>query len=416
MSVIRRIPADDMDAFIDIVVNAYPGMKVTTDEAKSKAKERIWQMDQTDTATKLYGLYRNGALLGGMRLFDFRMTMLSTEIAAGGVGMVAVDLTRKKEHVCKELIAYAVDHYRKLKAPMMTLYPFRPDFYRQMGFGYGTKINEYRFRPGELPAGPTKEHVVYATEKDYAALEDCYHRVAARTHGMIRRLKSYIRYLTRPGARIVACKRKNRIEGFIAFDFYGPRSDNWLANEIRITEFIYENREAFFELVTFLRSQADQIGLIRYITHDEFFHFVPVDARTDSGRLIQPVGHETNLQGIGIMYRVIDTDGLFRALRDHSFNGQTMRLRITIQDTFLPKHQGSYLVHFTDGRPQVKAKGEHDVEISLDVADYSSLVMGVVPFAKLHEYGRAEISDIARLDDVTRLFGVSEKPICVTDF
>jgi predicted acetyltransferase len=285
-----------------------------------------------------------------------------------------------------------------------------------MGFGYGTKINEYRIKPGELPKGLSKKHIIFATKKDRAALDACYHRVMAESHGLIRRTKTYIRMLTRPGNFIIACKRRNKIEGFIVYSFKTSKDDNWLNVEMNILEFIYESREAFLELVAFLQSQSDQVHCISHKTQDDFFHFVPHDARTDSGRLIFPVGHETNTQGIGIMYRVIDTVYLFRRLKKHDFNGQTCRLKITVDDSFYPKHAGSYIVHFDMGRPQVKSRGAVDAEITLDVADFSSLVMGVVPFDRLYEYGRAEISNTDYLDTVTKIFSVARKPVCVTQF
>jgi predicted acetyltransferase len=240
--------------------------------------------------------------------------------------------------------------------------------------------------------------------------------VMANTHGLFRRTRTYIRNLTRPGNIIVAYRKRNKIEGFIVYSFQTSKDNNWLYVEINIAEFIYENREAFLELIALLRSQSDQVHCISYKTQDDFFHFVPHDARTDSGRLIFPVGHESNAQGIGIMYRVIDTLDLFRRLKDHDFNGQTCRLKITVEDSFYSKHAGSYIVHFDNGRPQAKSRGVADAEIRLDVADYSSLIMGVVPFDSLYEYGRAEISDTRYLDTVTKIFAVARKPQCVTQF
>ena len=351
-----------------------------------------------------------------MRLFDFTMHMLSVDIPLGGIGLVAVDLIHKKEHVCKEMVEYYMDYYAKRKTPMLALYAFRPDFYHKMGFGYGTKINEFRIKPGELPKGLSKEHIGFATKKDHAALDACYHRVMANTHGLFRRTKTYIRMLTRPGNFIVACRKKNKITGFIVCSFKPGTDENWLNIQMNIHEFIYENREAFLELIAFLQSQSDQVHCISLITQDDSFHFVPHDARTDSGRLIPMVGHETNTQGIGIMYRIIDTVDLFRRLKSHDFNGQTCRLKITVNDSFYPKHAGSYIVHFANGRPTVKTRGAVDAEIALDVADYSSLVMGVVPFDKLYDYGLAEISNTDYLDTATKIFSVARKPQCVTQF
>ena len=116
------------------------------------------------------------------------------------------------------------------------------------------------------------------------------------------------------------------------------------------------------------------------------------------------------------MYRIIDTPGLFAALENHDFNGQNCRLKIRVRDSFYPKRNGCYLIYFVDGKPEVKQKGGCDVEISLNEAEYSSMVMGVVPFSKLCAYGLAEISDAAYIEAVTKIFAAPQKPYCVTQF
>jgi predicted acetyltransferase len=416
MSTIKKIPRKDMDAWVNIVTNAYPGMKIISDEEKRRVRDRLWLIERIDPGINQYGLYKRNKLVGGMRLFDFTMTMFTTELPLGGLGLVAVDLAHKKEHVCKELVDYFINYYKKKKAPILALYSFRPDFYKKMGFGYGTKTNQYRIKPASLPRGDSKKNIIFATRTDHKALNNCYHRVTARTHGMIKRTKTYMRYLTKPGNKIVAVKKKGRIEGFIVFSFKPSSDENWLAIELDIVECIYENREAFLELMTFLHSQSDQVHCIRFTTHDEFFHFLPSDPRTDSGRLIPEVAHESNTQGVGIMYRVIDTKNLFRRLKNHDFGNQNCKLKISIHDSLYPKHDGSYIIHFAGGRPLVKTGNDYEVEISLDVSDFSSLVMGVVPFDKLYELGRAEISDTSYLDTVTRIFATDKKPMCVTQF
>jgi len=416
MSTIRRLTEKDMLAFAAIGANAYAGMKVTSDEDVKKMADRLWKIECDDPEINLYGLFRKGKLVGGMRLFDFTMRMLSTYIPVGGVGFIAVDLAHKKEHVCRELVEFYIAHYAKKKAPMLALYPFRPDFYRKMGFGYGTKINEYRIKPAELPAGGDKERVAFVTEAEHAALNECYHHVVDKTHGMFRRTKTYMGNLTRPGLRIAAFHKGKKIEGFVVFGLVPTNDQNWLVTELRCVEFIYENGEALSALSAFLRSQADQVGIVVVRLQDDDFHYVAHDPRNDSGRFINPVGHETNTQGLSIMYRVIDAPGLFGALKDHDFNGQNCRLKIRVQDSFYPRHDGRYLIHFVEGKPQVKQKGGYDVEIGLNVAEYSSMVMGVVPFHKLWAYGLAEISDAAYIETVTKIFAAPQRPYCVTQF
>jgi predicted acetyltransferase len=314
VSEIRVLSAEDFDAFVHIVVNAYPGMKVVSEEEKEQYKQKMLELHEEEPTILFYGLFREGQLLGGMRFHDFTMNFLGNRIAAGGVGEIAVALPHKKEHVAKEMMAYFVRHYRECGAPIVMLYPFRPDFYKKMGFGYGTKMNQYCVKPAALPKGPSKAHVRYLDESDKQALLDCYTRFASRTHGMIEKSEAALtRLVKNPKYQIVGYKVNGQILGYIVFTF--EHGENWLINDICIREFVYESREALSELLTFLHTQADQIRHVIFNTQDECFHHLLLDPRNASASLIPPVYHESNVQGLGIMYRVIHVPRIFDSLR-----------------------------------------------------------------------------------------------------
>jgi len=416
MSTIKKLTPKDYPKYAEIAANAYPGMDVNTDEAVKKLAKRLQKGERADSTVTAYGLFRKNTLLGVMRLYDFTMTMYSTHIPVGGIGLVAVDLAHKKEKVCKEMIDFYIRHYRKRKFPMLALYPFRPDFYRKMGFGYGTKINRYRIKPADLPADGDRANVVAVDRKKLSPLVKCYDRRAKTVHGMMKRNKIDVMRFQAESLRIFAYRTGGKVQGYIIFSFKKGDKDSFILNDIEIRELVYENRDALMGILSFLHSQADQVRFINYNTQDNDFHFLPHDPRNHTDSLIPSVGHESSRQGVGIMYRVIDTPGLFRRLKDHDFGGQTCKLKITVRDSFYPEHNGSYSIRFKNGKAAVMKSGKPDVEITLDVAEYSSLVMGSVPFKKLHTYGLADISDKSYLDVVNRLFLPEAKPICMTDF
>jgi hypothetical protein len=216
--------------------------------------------------------------------------------------------------------------------------------------------------------------------------------------------------------RAIGYRDKKRIRGYLVFSFRPAKEENWLLNDLTVTSLVYENREVLAELLTFLRSQADQIDYIGLSTEDENFHFLVRDPRTGSNNIVPPLSHECTIQGLGIMYRVLDTRALFRILIDHDFGNQTGRLKITIKDSFFPVNQGSTIVHFINGRPHLKKGIKPDVEIILDVSDFSSLLMGVVGFKTLYSYRLAEISNPKYLEMVEEIFRTQAKPVSTTQF
>jgi predicted acetyltransferase len=415
MSEVRILTPMDFEPLARIFADAYPGLKIVSKEDQARLAERALKLHQEEPTAQFHGLFREDLLQGIMCLFDFSMNFLQCRIPAGGVGQVAVALPHKKEHVAKEMILYFLRHYRERGTPFVALYPFRPDFYRKMGFGYGTKINQYRLKPSALPKGPSKDHVRYLTEADRQALVTCYQRFADRTHGMMDKSeREATRLFSAPKHRLVAYERDGKIQGYMVFVF--QEGESFIVNDIEIKELIYENVEALTELLTFLHSQADQIRLVIVNTQDEYFHFLPVDPRNGSQRLIPDVYHETNAQGVGLMYRVVDVPRIFELLRERDFGGQTCTLELDVVDTFLPENNDSTLLRFEGGRVQRLDSGQYDVQVRLDVAELSSLLAGTVDFYSLFRYGLAEISDSAYVDRLSRIFAVARKPMCTTSF
>ncbi|MCP4519523.1 MAG: GNAT family N-acetyltransferase, partial [Delftia sp.] len=54
--------------------------------------------------------------------------------------------------------------------------------------------------------------------------------------------------------------------------------------------------------------------------------------------------------------------------------------------------------------------------VRMDVADFSSLLVGAVNFRSLHRYGLAEISNLEYVGVLDKIFAVQDKPVCMTAF
>ncbi len=418
MSDIRIIPDEDIDRFLEIFFDAYPGMSAGTEKERKKIQERFLRRHD-DPRISLYGLYRDNKLLGGLRLFDYRMNLFGTKVLAGGGGCLAVSLLHKKERVAKELMEFYFRHYRDKGAPLAVLWPFRPDFYKQMGCGLGAKIHVYQVKPENLPRGPSMTHVRFLTKDDLPALNDCYNRFAERTTGMIDEtaLGRQIGHESAENLKIVGYVKDGRVLGYLTFRFEKGGRDSFIDNRIDAFLMIYENSRVLSELLTFLHTQFDQIRLITIRTFDDSFHHLLKDPRNTSRDLIPPVYHETNVSAVGLMYRVLDTKHLFELLSNHSFGDQDCRLELTVKDSFMRANEGDLLLHFTGGKPHVQAVGErYDVQMTIDVSDFSSLVLGAVDMKSLHNYGLVEISDASYLDTLHKLFATDAKPVCTTVF
>ena len=125
--------------------------------------------------------------------------------------------------------------------------------------------------------------------------------------------------------------------------------------------------------------------------------------------LLPSVYHESHTSGVGLMYRVIDVPGFFSKLAQPMFGTEQLTLRLTIRDSFLPENEGSWLIQFSEGRPKIIVDGEAEVSVSMDISDFSSLVMGAVSFRKLYTYGLVEVDAAEAIAKLDRLFFISDK-------
>jgi predicted acetyltransferase len=416
MRQIRELTPLELENSMTIFANAYPGLELTNRANRVRYRERVAQFDM-DPTTHFYGLFEEEQMHGVMRWHDFTMNFFGVQTVAGGLGGLAVDLLHKKEKIAADMVQAFLRHYKDAGSSMAALYPFRPDFYRRMGFGYGAPMHSYRFSPGSLPGGSTKSDLVFLGKGDGEPLHECYARYFHRTHGiMARRPQFWEPVLNEPSIRIIGVSRGDRLSGYVSFSFEKGAHDNFISNTIHIRELIYETAADLNQLLTFLHTQADQVETISYNTQDDSFYYLLQDLRMDAGAMLpQTIAHISSTQGLGIMYRVLDVPSLFELLKNHNFGAAACRLQIDLSDSFFPENAGSYIIEVSDGKARLAPEAAPEVVLSLDVAEFSSLVIGAVNLRKLVEYGLATLSDKAYLERLNRLFN-GPKPICLTSF
>ncbi len=416
---VRPLTADDVDIWVEMLGNAYPVMDLHTREAREAQAARIRERLDAPTV-RWYGLFQDDTLLGGMRLHDFQMTCFETPLLVGGVGMVAVDLAHKKEHVARDLISFYLRHYRDRGAPLGILYPFRPDFYHAMGFGYGVKMNSYRVAPAALPARGNRSRVRFLRDEGRASVVSLHNTLAARTHGMIALAPDAAPYyLARPELRLAGWYGEDgTLRGYLAFAFELPDSHmNFVLQDIVVHELVYADSEALLGLLAFLRAQRDQAQAIIFHTLSDSFHYLLTDPRNGSQRLTPHVYHESNTQGVGLMYRLLDVRRFFAALPDHRFGAETLTLRLTLRDSFLPEQDGGVVVRFERGAARLEPDDTPaDVELRLAVGDASALLMGCGSLRGLYDFGLAEVSDERAVSRLDALFHAERPPVCLTPF
>ncbi|WP_018759771.1 GNAT family N-acetyltransferase [Paenibacillus terrigena] len=413
MNTVRKLTIEDVDAFTEISCNSYPWIGYQEDNVnrlKSWIENSIEQFPQQE----LFGAYRDKLLLGGMCLYDFKMNVTSTIMSVGGIGSVAVDLLHKKEGIAKELVQFSFQRYKECGVPLVTLYPFDAGSYKKMGFGYGSQINQYRVKTVGFPRGDSKQHIEFLNNEDRNEVLNCYNKFFERTNGLTEKLDKGLGDLFDFNEnRIVGYRKDGTILGYLAFSFHKHYQ---YKNDLVIKELVYETPDVLLEFCTFLHTQFDQVERVIIETQDEYFHFLLSDPSRGTYDSFLSKYLETSTIGMGIMYRVVDIKTLFEKLVNRNFGNQNCKMKISIVDTFFESNNGSTIIHFVNGFPTITDNTDYDVEISMDVAEFSSLIMGAVDFKTLIRLGLARLSDNTFFESVQNVFRTEQKPMCLLQF
>ena len=153
---IKLITPDYIEDYLTIYLNAYPAYKNTGVEGRDKYRPRILHSMENDKKIHFYGLFEDGRLIAQMKVLDFSMNAFGRMVKATGLMALGVHPMHKKKGAARDMVRFFEEYTRETGAVVAMLLPFRMDFYRNMGYGYGSKMDEYRLPALNLPAASVK--------------------------------------------------------------------------------------------------------------------------------------------------------------------------------------------------------------------------------------------------------------------
>jgi predicted acetyltransferase len=411
---LRRVgPDDDANAgIVGLYADAYTVMDLSDRDKRLRYETRLRETADEPGTVRIAG-YREGRLAGVMRWYDYTMNLRGTDVLAGGLGAVAVAFDARRRGVGADLVKGFIAGYRVRGATLTLLHPFRHDFYRRLGFGYGTKMNRYRFSPCELPAGGRSDRVRQAGVEAADEIAACYERVRARTNGLIvTEAEEFKERLEDVNLRAFAYHGDGAVRGYMLTRPFTGEVNNANWNELRVFELIAESPEAFRALTAFLRDLADQFRAIVLETQDDTWNVLLGDPRDASGRVVHPPAyHETNSQGSGVMYRVLDVPRALEAISRNAPPSQGSNwASLRVVDPLIPENAEAFDLSLP-GDPPSGAVG-----LQADIADFSSLAVGSLRVRSLYDYGMVTVSNPDAVSALDRLFAADRAPLCTTRF
>ncbi len=416
MREIRKLGLEDIEAYTKIAYLAYPSFKDFSDPGIEEYQAGIEDSLKNDKNVHFYGMFQENKLLGVMRLFDFEMNYHNKMVKSSGLGYLGVDILHKKEKIALEMVKFYEELYKSKGTYITSLLAFRPDFYKPMGYGIGTKMNQYRIASEFIPNFDLASDLrLVETREDFEKVFACHKEIVQSTHGMIMKIYDEKRDLREDNniQVIASYDRENKVEGYLAIEFENTKADNLFQNNIYVLELKYKTPLVLKKLLSFLSRQKDEIQTVIFNTKDENFHYLFSNPLNDTNNYIRYGNIESNTQAVGMMYKVVDVYKAFEDTSHRRYNDLTLGVRFVLVDDY-DSSKKEYIVNFKDGYVDLANKG-YDVSLELKLSDFSSLFMGAVSLKGLYNLGLLEISDLKFLNPLDLGF-YSDKPKCNIDF
>ncbi|MEN8904611.1 MAG: GNAT family N-acetyltransferase [Clostridiales bacterium] len=415
---IRNLEKSNLNEYIDIISNAYPGLMIDSYEKKQRQLNKIVEAFDTKKNSTLIGTFLENELVGCMTFFDFKMNLLSKIVDVGGLGSLAVHLLHKKEKIAMEMVKNFIYYYKNKNCCISLLYPFRSDFYKKMGFGQGSGKRRYSLKPADIPNFKIKKNLKFIDLNNLESITEYYNSKFKTINGLLEKsVSDFKNTIKNNHLTPVGYYDNNSLKGYFLFKFNKIDSVNPFINDIVVTEMLYDNPLVLQSIMTFLNSQSDQVKHVVFEISDENLKFYFDNPSMDFEGFLSPFNNIYSLEGVNLMYRINDVELLFNTLKNHNFSDENLKLKLNVNDNFIEENNKSFLIKFEKGYPSIEFTNQnHDVEMSIDISDLSSLITCSIDFLTLYNYGKISISKKQFAKKLNKLFSTSSKPICLSYF
>lgn len=412
----RRLAEEDLEDYARIVRHAYPSIGSRSSESIAEYAQKLADRAENDPRIGYHGLYRDGRMLGGLYLNDFRMNFRGRMVPALGVSLVAVDLAHKRRHVCKEMMEAVLRRMEEGDYALTTLYPFRADFYRRMGFGFGSPVYELDLDPAALPRSDLRDRVRLLDGESASEALELYSEMLAGTNGLLEKREQELRDPVESGnACLAAYGEAGRVRGYALFRFGKPPKSNFLLYDLEVLELVHDGPKALTGLLAFLAAQSDQVRRIRIYTHDLKLAYRFQNPATRDRRLLPRVHHPVAVAGIGVMYRFADPGETLSLFASTGSAESIPPVELVVEDDFIWKGARSVTL-CEEGGSITMCQRAPTSEIRVRIDAFSSLAAGSMTLADLVRLGIAECRGDCPVEELSRALEADRPPVCLTGF
>lgn len=420
---VKIISSDLIEEYLTIYLNAYPAYKDLSDDGIAGYRNKYLNSMNNDENITFVGLFEKGEFIALMKLIDFSMNAFGQMRPAVGLMSLAVHPMHKKKGAGLDMVRFFEKYTKETGAAVAMLLPFRIDFYRNMGYGYGSKLDEYTIPTSNLPKCGDTSKIKFLGPSDTEDMLKCQAEFASLNHGMVVKFEDEIRAMASDSeSKRIGYVEDGELKGYAVYSFVSESEVNYTLNKIDVNELVYLEPSVLRAFLGFFRNQSDLAQNIVIRTGEEdFYHALP-SAQDVSGNYIDFGFLQTNVSAIGTMYKIVDLANFVEVTSHRAFPAANLTVAFDYYDELAHRSE-SFSVRFKadpDGklsRWHVFSSGEPcDVRIKACLADISSLLMGSCRLSSLVRLGSAQLSDSGYEDLLDSLFYYKQKPWTNTDY
>lgn len=411
----RPLLPENMEDYMQIYLNAYPAGKDLSDECYEKYYTRNLESMKDFDHVNFYGLFEEEKLVAQAKLIDFDVNLFGQMRKATGLMALGVHPLEKKKGAAKEMVHGFEEYTVKSGASLAMLLPFRVDFYREMGYGCGTKIEEYHIQTEYLPKGTT-ENVRFVSRDDSDKMLECHKKFVQKYHGACYKFEEEVRdFKDDDEGRWLGYYEGEELKGYAIFDFENVSETNYTLNQMVVRELVYLNQEAISQLLAAIRLQSDLAQSVVITTGEGDFHHILISAQHVDGYYMDFGFMKTNVSGIGTMYKIVDIEGFIKDTAHRSFVNIPLKVGFKLWDELEHKEK-KFAINFKDGKYSYEQFCECDVYVEMKLSDFSALMMGSAEFSALYRLGAIKVDRPQMVKTLDTLFHVEQKPFTNTDY
>ncbi len=421
--VIKPLKPSDMNAYIDIYLNAYPAGKDISKQCYEKYYNRNMQSLLEYDNVNFFGLFEDDELVSIMKLIDFDINLFGQMNKATGLMSLAVHSLHKKKGVARDMVKFFEEYTVSSGGLCSMLLPFRIEYYRKMGYGYGTKLDEYRIPTLQLPNLKDVSKLRLIKKDEIEKVVSCYSNFVSNYHGAVYKFEEEIREMSEDDeTRRIGYFEDDELKGYVAFSFKRDSEINYTLNSIVVSELIYIDATVLKQLLAGLRMQTDLAQNVVIRTGEADFYHVFASPEDTSGNYINYGFIQTNISAVGNMYKIPDIKNFIEKTNYRKFPTEDIKISFNVYDEF-KNEDIKFAIRFT---PDISKEHSYwsfesdvanfEIEIKMNLSDLSSLFMGSVDFSPMIRFGIAEISDKDFTDKIDRLFHLNQRPFTNTDY